>query len=232
MVLIENVNMPIRDDGSSFFSASNFLDQLILEGSLGGAAWVMNAPVGSMFRPFRQRGGLLTRGASDISKQISILSTKQNYTASWLAGREAPIGLANNQGFMFGAGTFDKRYIHTYDRNKHLLATLKIARQKGKNITTLQNTFKSFRRIGIGSAAISMFAGMYELFTDFSSAGAAMRIPYASLRGNDSLQGNFDPGILNTRQAFTQRQRAIQIIHNSQLSMRAALGQEAQYLHG
>jgi hypothetical protein len=35
----------------------------------------------------------------------------------------------------------------------------------------------------------------------------------------------------DSRAAFTQRQRAIQVIHNSQLSTRAAMGQESSYMH-
>lgn len=34
------------------------------------------------------------------------------------------------------------------------------------------------------------------------------------------------------RQAYTQRQRAIQAIHQSQMTTRSALGNEAQYMHG
>ena len=40
------------------------------------------------------------------------------------------------------------------------------------------------------------------------------------------------PGFFNdTRAAHTQRQRAIQAIHNSQMTTRAALGNEASFLH-
>jgi len=35
----------------------------------------------------------------------------------------------------------------------------------------------------------------------------------------------------DTRAGFTQRQQAIQTIHNSQLTTRAALGNEASFLH-
>jgi len=34
------------------------------------------------------------------------------------------------------------------------------------------------------------------------------------------------------RQAYTQRQRAIQAIHQSQMTTRSALGNEAQFMHG
>lgn len=36
---------------------------------------------------------------------------------------------------------------------------------------------------------------------------------------------------LDSRAAYTQRQRALQVIHNSRLSLRPALGNEANYLH-
>jgi hypothetical protein len=34
------------------------------------------------------------------------------------------------------------------------------------------------------------------------------------------------------RQAFTQRQRAVQAIHQSRMTTRSALGHEAMYMHG
>lgn len=47
-----------------------------------------------------------------------------------------------------------------------------------------------------------------------------------------SIKLSTGPGFFNdTRAAQTQRQRAIQAIHNSQLTTRAALGNEAAFLH-
>jgi hypothetical protein len=60
-----------------------------------------------------------------------------------------------------------------------------------------------------------------------------------------SMIGNWTPGqpvnprrqletggpIIDTPTAMTQRQRAIQAIHNSQISTRAALGNEASFMH-
>lgn len=46
-----------------------------------------------------------------------------------------------------------------------------------------------------------------------------------------SEENNYNMGGMATNAAFTQRQRAIQVIHNSQMSTRAAFGNEASYMH-
>lgn len=52
----------------------------------------------------------------------------------------------------------------------------------------------------------------------------------AQRRRMDGLYSGNDE-YFDSRAAFTQRQRALQVIHNSQLSTRAALGSEAGFLH-
>jgi len=65
--------------------------------------------------------------------------------------------------------------------------------------------------------------GLFDVVTSYHRARRA---------GAESNIGTYsDVGFYDTRAAFTQRQRALMAIHNSQLSTRVAFGQEASYLH-
>jgi len=65
----------------------------------------------------------------------------------------------------------------------------------------------------------------YDLYDAFTLPG----INRSSLARDQHLME--DELMLDTRAAFTQRQRAIQAIHDSVSSARAILGEEARYLH-
>ena len=65
-----------------------------------------------------------------------------------------------------------------------------------------------------------------SLFDSATGYHEARRARSESITGMNSESGYFD-----SRAAFTQRQRALMVIHNSQLSTRAAFGAEAGYMH-
>jgi hypothetical protein len=78
----------------------------------------------------------------------------------------------------------------------------------------------------------SFVIGGFELGRSLSQASRSM------VEGRDQAErfrrANVYDGedqYFDSRAAFTQRQRAIQVIHNSQLSTRAAMGQESSYMH-
>lgn len=84
----------------------------------------------------------------------------------------------------------------------------------------------SLRGIGIAAAGIGLL--------DFGlSIGEMLAAPSASRDAISRDQKLFyDEMMTDSRLAYTQRQRAIQAIHDSQLSTgRALLGQESRYLH-
>jgi len=102
------------------------------------------------------------------------------------------------------------------------LAANKKSLTKFANNLGRANKFFTLAGAAILAYDLSRSLGLRNAFTESRrDAELAMRRPI--YQGDDSY---FD-----SRAAFTQRQRAIQTIHNSQLSMRAAMGQESQFLH-
>lgn len=94
------------------------------------------------------------------------------------------------------------------------------------------------RRIGAGRLLHGLSRGLF--------AYSMLQLGIGLMRGiNDMIEAYEPPepkvpwhrdletggGFVDTRSAQTQRQRAIQAIHNTQLSTRAALGNEASFLH-
>lgn len=91
-------------------------------------------------------------------------------------------------------------------------------------------------RVGLSKhlRGIGWFAAVAGLTDLGFSIGSALATPGVSREARErdeaALAGN--EGLLDTRMAYTQRQRALQAIHDSQLSVgRATIGQEAAYLH-
>lgn len=91
--------------------------------------------------------------------------------------------------------------------------------------------FTSLKKASLGLGYISLAAFGFSLFDSLvGSSGQYTR----SKRYNPSMQntGYSEESYFDSRAAFTQRQRALMVIHNSQLGgTRAAFGQEAQFLH-
>lgn len=89
--------------------------------------------------------------------------------------------------------------------------------------------------VGRGLAAFSRFSAWYAMWEIGSSVAGILGdaimayepSPYVNKRKQVETGGFF----VDTRQAQTQRMRAIQAIHNTQISTRAALGNEAAFMH-
>lgn len=94
--------------------------------------------------------------------------------------------------------------------------------------------------VGIGLKAAGsawIFADMFSL--GFSAASSAIQgiesFSYerrARIQSEGGLSADLGEGFADTRASFTQRQRAMQAIHNSQMNTRAAMGNEATFMHG
>ena len=87
--------------------------------------------------------------------------------------------------------------------------------------------FRGLRGIGWFAAAVGLFDIGYSLFSEMARPGISRE---AQEKDKEMLSNS--EGMLDTRMAFTQRQRAIQAIHDSQISIgRSMIGQESSYLH-
>lgn len=92
-------------------------------------------------------------------------------------------------------------------------------------------------RLGMGrlASSFSRFTLLYGVVEGLTALGgmlgdaisAYQPEPYVNKRRQIETGGSFT----DTRYAQTQRMRAIQAIHNTQLSTRAALGNEASFMH-
>jgi len=93
--------------------------------------------------------------------------------------------------------------------------------------------------IGMGLRAFSQAWVFNDLFSmGFSAASSAIQgiesFSYerrARLQNEGGLSADLGEGFADTRASFTQRQRAMQAIHNSQMNTRAAMGNEATFMH-
>jgi len=96
---------------------------------------------------------------------------------------------------------------------------------------------KAAHRIGIGrlAAGFSRFGMMYAAVEMGGALGGMLGdaiLNYEPKKTTNSRRELETGGaFVDTRYAQTQRQRAIQAIHNTQLSTRAALGNEASFVH-
>jgi hypothetical protein len=104
---------------------------------------------------------------------------------------------------------------------------------------TAGRKFANRARYGTKISKASVRLGMVGLFafgTDVMSSIIGARGASAVDRTRRGLEyldvaGYVEEDYFDSRAAFTQRQRAIQVIHNSQLTNRAAFGNEAAFMH-
>jgi len=97
-------------------------------------------------------------------------------------------------------------------------------------ITKLSRAGKTLTGISKGLLFMGMLDLGYSMGKGIFSIAESYRTSRDSL--NQSISAGYeDTAYYDSRRAFTQRQRAIQAIHNSQLSTRFAFGAEASYLH-
>ena len=93
--------------------------------------------------------------------------------------------------------------------------------------------------IGMGLKAFSSAWIINDMFSmGFSAASTAIQgletFSYKrklDLEGTPGMSADLGEGFADTRASFTQRQRAMQAIHNSQMNTRAAMGNEATFMH-
>ena len=89
-----------------------------------------------------------------------------------------------------------------------------------------QSLKRTSRLLTIGSLAaigFEMAGGLFSLGESFAESRSVL---------NQSTMSSYsDTAYYDSRRAMTQRQRAIQAIHSSQLSTRVAFGNEASYMH-
>ena len=114
------------------------------------------------------------------------------------------------------------------------------AMAKDKTLQTKGNMGLANRLgIGMGLRAFSQAWIVNDLFSlGFSAASSAIQgiesFSYerrARVQEGTGLSADLGEGFADTRASFTQRQRAMQAIHNSQMNTRAAMGNEATFMH-
>jgi len=121
------------------------------------------------------------------------------------------------------AGTFSD--FNRIKQNVHKKTVREVSRRSRKFAKTLDKANKAFGVVGLGILA---YQGTKYLFTS-SRAFSMGTEEYEKSRYRNLYSGGDE--YFDSRAAMTQRQRAIQVIHNSQMSTRAAFGNEASYMH-
>jgi hypothetical protein len=79
--------------------------------------------------------------------------------------------------------------------------------------------------MSLAAAGYQMGQGVFNAVGDYSRSRRLREVEINEPTTNIGMGG------MSTNGAFTQRQRAMQVIHNSQLSSRAAFGSEAAHMH-
>lgn len=105
---------------------------------------------------------------------------------------------------------------------------LKTAGADYKRVDKFGRTLKRFGR-AFGVIAFAQLA--FEGASALAGAGESFAISKDEMARQRYSQMYDQDTYYDTRAAYTQRQRALQVIHNSRLSMRPALGGESMYLH-
>lgn len=116
--------------------------------------------------------------------------------------------------------------LRSYNRNKNRLGELTrkyITAKKGNPYTQAvkKSSIRGLRFIGLGIAMSEAFSMAVEMFTPGVSKTA-------TVRDRDIL---VNEAMLDSSKALTQRQRALMAIHDSQMTVRNVIGQEASYFH-
>jgi len=128
----------------------------------------------------------------------------------------------------FGAGVNTEPSYRASDSMAQTPGGRRVLRARGRaNIgyaKTLRGLGRTFGIIGMAQVGFLMARGLADV-------GSSMRVDREStemMRYDVNMQENT---YFDSRAAFTQRQRALQVIHNSRLALKPALGGEASYLH-
>ena len=106
-----------------------------------------------------------------------------------------------------------------------------VANSKVKGSMAWKSAGKSLKRFGHAFGLV----GVTQLFFEAASALGGASSAFATTReemDKARYQRNYDQDTYyDTRAAYTQRQRALQVIHNSRQSLSPVLGNESSYLH-
>jgi hypothetical protein len=129
---------------------------------------------------------------------------------------------------------FQTNMLHPFDNSKAINAAetkisgakTKISGKKsiqkfGKNLTSIANVF--------GWATLAQIG--WDIGSSVVYAGSSFKTTKEALARENFNASNDQDTYYDTRAAYTQRQRALQVIHNSRLSLKPMLGNEASYLH-
>jgi hypothetical protein len=146
------------------------------------------------------------------------------------SGRALARGHANYMG-QFGAGVhFDP--MEAARKNAHRAGLQAGGIKPGGNLASVGRKLTRFSKIfGIATA----LAFGYDIASSMVGAGVTWKEQKRDSDNNmrESMSAPTEDlmGGMNSSAAYTQRQRSIQVIHNSQMSTRAAFGNEASYAH-
>jgi hypothetical protein len=142
-----------------------------------------------------------------------------------------------DRGFLGRRGTVraDGRYIPL--GGKYSERTLVRTHAENPALRTKANSSIATRMgIGVGLKALStawIFNDMFSLFVGgvSSSIQGLESFAYERRLQPQSAGADLGEGFADTRASFTQRQTAMAAIHNSQMNTRAAMGNEATFMH-
>jgi hypothetical protein len=150
--------------------------------------------------------------------------------AGYILGRKGVqsfIGRAGRYADKLSSGQFGLTGKQTFQSTTRQVNLASRVAQKNtvKFRRTLSNASKAFGVVGLSILGYEISKSIFGNSRAYSMGTEEFeRSRYRSLyRGDDEY---FD-----SRAALTQRQRAIQVIHNSQMSTRAAFGNEATFMH-
>lgn len=185
------------------------VEPLALELGVGVVApWVIDKTAGSVGRTAsgsRYRGG-------DISSH-KWKSKKHGYnvtTYGWNKG--------NSQGQPRGPASTSSFY---NDRVRKIQGRQSVhARQFAKSLRSFGRVFGFLWAGQVG----------YDIVKGIAASGASAITNDTEVMMSRQ-QVNHESGYFDSRKAFTQRQRSLQVLHNSRLSLKPALGNEASFLH-
>ena len=179
----------------------------VLASHAGGAIWIGSHIAAGKRVGF---GGLATRQGKAATKKLADAATLR---ANLTGGAKGIPGLAAAEANLGVASTMEAK-----------AASLK-AKGAANKVWA-----KKLGRVGTAYGIMTTIAFGFELGKAMMNVGGEYRIRKEDLAEQRRKVYN-DDTFMDSRAAFTQRQRAIQVIHNSQMGVRSAMGSEASYLH-
>lgn len=168
-------------------------------------------------------------GSSLIAKHIydplekgDIYKVKSNYSKKLVALRESKFTKASLTGGGYGPAHPTRRIL---DRASYLPEKAAMRATKNAEISSIKSKFNSLRTGArfIGWAYLAV--GMEQVVESLATPGLSLE----AKRSNERTMGYSQP--MDSPQAYTQRQRALQAIFDSQSAARNVFGNESSYFH-